>query len=176
MEEHLPYEITLMRESYKLALIPKPWAEHNSFIVAFLNSSRNLIEFFKNKPSCDFDPRMFTRSTYQIEKRFLRDTILTEVNNQISHLTSKRTKVLNEKLGEKLWAELNANLESEISRFEKALTDEYKRIWKLPQSFAISTSNVSGQSSSPTSTVTVTTDSRTDCLIAGPTGPSGPQR
>jgi len=30
IEEHLPYEITLMRESYKLALIPRPWAEHNS--------------------------------------------------------------------------------------------------------------------------------------------------
>jgi hypothetical protein len=42
------YEITLMRESYKLALIPRPWAEHNSYIVAFLNASRNLIEFFKN--------------------------------------------------------------------------------------------------------------------------------
>jgi hypothetical protein len=48
IEEHLPYEITLMRESYKLALIPRPWAEHNSDIVAFLNASRNLIEFFKN--------------------------------------------------------------------------------------------------------------------------------
>jgi hypothetical protein len=161
-EEHLIYEITLMREAYKLALAPKPWAEHNCHIVAFLNASRNLIEFFKNKPSCDFDPRFFTKSTYQLETRFLRDSLLPLINSQISHLTSKRTRVMKDKIGEKLWKEIHEELEAEITRFEKALSKEYEDTWKLKPGPTLAVAPTSDQSSAPT------------WVVSGPTGPSAP--
>lgn len=177
LEEHLPYEITLMREAYKLALVASPWPQHNCHIVAFLNASRNLIEFFKNKPSCDFDPRMFTRSTYELEKRFLRDSLLPQINNQISHLTSKRTQVLADKIGEKLWSEIHGDLEAEISRFDKALTDEYRKIWPLKPCFAVNALHTASQSSSPQFVSGPTGPGpRTDQEVSGPTGPSGPTR
>jgi hypothetical protein len=108
-----------MRETYPLLLVPRPWAEHNAFIVAFLNSSRLLIEFFKNKSSCDFDPRMFTKSTFQLDTRFVPDSIMPIVNSQIMRLSAKRTKVMAEKIGEKLWKEIHDDLQAEITRFKK---------------------------------------------------------
>jgi hypothetical protein len=153
--EHLPYEITLMRETYPLLLVPRPWAVHNAVIVAFLNSSRLLIEFFKNKQSCDFDPRMFTKPTFQVNTRFVRDSIMPIMNSQIMHLSAKRTKVMAEKIGEKLWEEIRDDLQAEIERFEKALRPDYQVKWPLKPAQTISVLQVQSQSSFPTFTTFV---------------------
>jgi hypothetical protein len=148
--EHLPYEITLVKETYPLLLTPRPWAEHNAFIVAFLNSSRLLIEFFKNKTSCDFDPRMFTKATFQLNTRFVRDSILPIINSQIMHLSAKRTKVLDEKIGESLWTEIRDALVEEVTRFERALLPDYQKKWPLKPAQTILIPAVQSQSSFPT--------------------------
>jgi hypothetical protein len=84
--DHLPYEINMLRVSFALLStgVMGP-ALTNVLIESFCVHARNLIEFFKNKDSCDFDPRDFAIAAYQLEKRFLRDSILPKINNQISH-------------------------------------------------------------------------------------------
>jgi hypothetical protein len=93
---------------------------------------------------------MFTRPTYALEKRFLRDSLLPTIKNQISHLSTKRTKVIDEKIGEDLWKEISNDLEQEISRFVKALTPEYTTLWRLKSDLTISVVPTQNQSSFPT--------------------------
>lgn len=148
--EHLPYEITLMKESYDLLLDPRPWAMHNALIVAFLNSSRLLIEFFKNKPSCDFDPRMFAKSTFQLNTQCVPNGTLSDINAQIMHLSAKRTKVSADKLDETFWKRTRDGLATEITRFERALHPDFQPKWPLKPDQVISVSPVRSQSSFPT--------------------------
>jgi len=145
-----------MRQTYPLLLVPKPWAQHNAYIVAFLNSSRLLIEFFKNKPSCDFDPRMFTKSTFRPNTRFVRDSMLPIINSQVMHLSAKRTKVMGAKIGEKLWKEIRDDLQAEITRFENALHPDWKEKWPLVADQMIGLEPHQSQSSFPTFTTFTT--------------------
>src|SRR5262249_56115881 len=66
--QHLLYEIDMLRATYELARAARPGAEHDAMAESFLMHARNLIEFFQDRPSCDFDPRMFTVGTYQLHK------------------------------------------------------------------------------------------------------------
>jgi hypothetical protein len=124
----------------------------NASIVAFLNSSRLLIEFFRNKEACDFDPRFFTKSTYELKKKFIRDSIPGTINAQISHLSARRTKLNAEKIGPALRKEIYDALQSEVARFGQALHPDYAKKWpiKLPQTIAVQDGQ--SQSSFPTFT------------------------
>jgi hypothetical protein len=134
--EHLPYEISMLRATYELARAQKPAAEHNALVEAFLLHARNLIEFFKDRPACDFDPRMFTAASYQLNKEFVADSVMAKVNRQTSHLTAKRISNAADELGPRDWALILRALEEEISRFAKALTKDYAAKWLLQQQSA----------------------------------------
>ncbi|MDQ8729326.1 hypothetical protein [Bradyrhizobium sp. LHD-71] len=131
--EHLPYEISMLRATYDLARASKPAAEHNALVEAFLLHARNLIEFYKDRPACDFDPRMFTVASYQINKDFVPDSLVARIHRQTSHLTAKRIAHAADELGPRDWALILRALEQEMSRFVKALTSDYAAKWLVHQ-------------------------------------------
>ena len=135
---HLPYEIDMLRELY-LELLSGKYSQllHNSHIESFLIHARNLIEFFKNKEPCDFDPRLFTDESYEPNRQFINSKLLDKINEQIAHLTADRTAVASEQLGPTHWAQIKEALESEISRFEKTLKPEHNPTWKCTKRVSV---------------------------------------
>ena len=136
----LPYEISMLRAAYDLARAPKAAAEHRAMVESFLLHARNLIEFFKDKPSCEFDPRMFTVGSYQLDKEFVADAVLPRINAQISHLTARRISSEAAKMGPRDWALIVRALESEINRFRSALTADYREKWSVDPPVVAATS------------------------------------
>ena len=130
---HLPHEIEMFRATYELARAARPAAEHEALLESFLLHARNLIEFFQDRPSCDFDPRMFTVASYQLNKDFIADSVLPRINKQVSHLTARKVARDSDKLAPRDWALILRALEEETSRFGKALTSEYAAKWPFNQ-------------------------------------------
>lgn len=130
---HLPHELEMLRATYELARAARPAAEHEALVESFLLHARNLIEFFQDRPTCDFDPRMFTTGSYQLNKEFVASGVLPRINRQIGHLSVKRTIEEADRLGPRDWALILRALEEEIARFNKALRREYAEKWSLPQ-------------------------------------------
>ena len=97
--EHLPYEISMLRAAYDLARANRPASEHNALVDSFLMHARNLIEFFKDRPGCDFDPRMFTNASYQLNRDFIADQLSARINAHVSHLTTRRISQAADELG-----------------------------------------------------------------------------
>ncbi len=166
--EHLPYEIRMMRYEYSkmvaLNMIPKAPSvelEMNSAIEGFCLHARNLMEFFKNKS--DFDPREFTVRGYPLNKRFLRDSFLSKLNAQLTHLSSRRTSDPKEKLHGPDFDELKRAIEAEISRMIENLKPE----WRSKCTFGDASAVIVQLGSSPSSTnyissaASVVTDVRT---------------
>jgi hypothetical protein len=135
--EHLPYEIDMLRATYELVRASKPPAEHSAVLESFLMHARNLIEFYKDKPSCDFDPRMFTVGSFQLNKDFIADSVLPRINKQVSHLTARKVARDSDKLGPRDWALILRALEEETNRFGKALTGDYAAKWPFNQQRAV---------------------------------------
>jgi hypothetical protein len=130
---HLPHEIEMFRATYELARAARPAAEHEALLESFLLHARNLIEFFQDRPSCHFDPRMFTSGGYQLNRDFVADTVLPRLNRQIGHLTVKRTTQEADRLGPRDWALILRALEEEIARFTRALSKDYAAKWATQQ-------------------------------------------
>ena len=130
---HLPHEIEMFRATYELARAARPAAEHEALLESFLLHARNLIEFFQDRPSCDFDPRMFTSGSYQVNRDFVADSVLPRLNRQIGHLTVKRTTQEADRLGPRDWALILRALEEEIARFTRALSKDYAAKWAPQQ-------------------------------------------
>jgi hypothetical protein len=123
----------MLRATYDLARAQKSAAEHNAMVESFLLHARNLIEFYKDRPSCDFDPRMFTNASYQLNRDFIPEQLAARINRQVSHLTAKRISQSADELGPRDWALILRALEEELGRFAKALTKEYADKWLLHQ-------------------------------------------
>jgi hypothetical protein len=131
-DEHLPYEVEMMRGLYdELSAGGYTQLIHNANIESFHIHARNLIEFFKNKKPCDFDPRLFTHERYQPNGNFVDNSLEAKINQQISHLTADRTADAAQKLGPKEWAKIRGAVEKEIARWGESLSPEYKAKWKL---------------------------------------------
>ena len=131
--EHLPYEISMLRATYDLMRAQRPAAEHNAFVLSFLLHARNLIEFYKDRPSCDFDPRMFTNASFHLNRDFISDGLVAKISKQTSHLTAKRISQAADELGPRDWALILRALEEETTRFVKSLTGEYAGKWLMHQ-------------------------------------------
>jgi hypothetical protein len=136
--EHLAYEIGMMRDSiHALATRDKlSEFEKNAFIETFCLHARNLIEFFKQKDPCDFDPRDFTNG-FELNKRFIGDGALPKINKQVSHLTKGRTEDPTQKIDGQELTDVHKAIEAEIERFAPHLKPEWRERWKVgpPQAF-----------------------------------------
>jgi len=142
---HLPYEIDMMRGLYQEITSGKHTRLiHNANIESFHIHARNLIEFFKNKEPCDFDPRLFTIPAYEPNGDFISRSLEAKINRQISHLTAGRTSVPEEQLRPTEWTDIGTTIEKEIARFENALRPEYRNKWKYDQPIWINVGSGSG--------------------------------
>ena len=125
----LPYEVQMMRALYPaLSSGRYDQMHHNAHIESFYVHARNLVEFFKAKN--DVDPRIFTDDTYRKRGDFIDRSLQDKMNEQISHLSWKRTENMNEKLGPAEWKKTLDALELEIVRFEKAIKPEFRNLWQ----------------------------------------------
>jgi hypothetical protein len=132
--QHLPYEIDMLRSLYvELSRGEYSPLTHNAIIESFHIHACNLIEFFKNKKPCDFDPRLFTKPPYEPNGNFINAGLETSINQQISHLTTGRKSVGTLKLGPPQWVQIGRAIEAEIEPFEIALRPEFRAKWKYNQ-------------------------------------------
>jgi hypothetical protein len=129
--EHFPYEIGMMRYAYeKIVAGNFDQGDHNAMIETFCIHARNIIALFKTHESCDFDPRYFVKPDFRINTQFIKDGLLSKINNQISHLTKGRTELNQKKIGPEDWKDIFDSIQTEIARFEAALVDERKSVWE----------------------------------------------
>jgi hypothetical protein len=171
---HLPYEIKMMRELYaELPTGKYTRLIHNSNVQSFCIHARNLIEFFKNKPPCDFDPRLFTDKTYQPNGNFIDSKLEAKINQQVTHLTADRTTNADDQLGQPQWKKIIETIEKEIGRFEKALTPTFKHKFYAGLELMIFTGAGTGQSSFSIAASYQTTSS-TELRIVSLGGKSSP--
>jgi hypothetical protein len=147
-EEHLPYEIEMMRATYQLAMQGSATqAMHNAMVESLLVHCRNIIEFLKYNPPCDFSPTFFTESTFRINRNFINKSLYDKINQQISHLTVERTRVTGDKLGPHEWKQIRDAIERELARMEAALTPTARADWKFTKSTTVTTGPGTGSSS-----------------------------
>ncbi|SDH76971.1 hypothetical protein SAMN05216338_101328 [Bradyrhizobium sp. Rc2d] len=147
-EEHLPYEIEMMRAIHHVALQGSPTqAMHNAMIESLMVHCRNLIEFFKYNPPCDFSPTFFTEGTFRVNRNFINKSLYDKINQQISHLTSARTSVSKDKLGPYEWGQIIDAIEKELVRMEAALTPAWRADWKFTKPTTVQSGSGTGSSS-----------------------------
>jgi hypothetical protein len=132
IEEHLPYEVHMLRAAIML-LATGCWARpmRNMLIEDFCLHARNLAEFFKNKDDCDFEPRMFAKDGYKLNTKFVDGSRLSRINEQISHLSKRRTRLNREKIDHGERAGVLSAIEDELNRLKAELKPPYDKLWKV---------------------------------------------
>ena len=147
----------------------------NLQVEGFAMHARNLIEFLKNGDACGFNPADFTTDAFAVNRKFIRSTLVDMINEQISHLTSDRTDIQEEKFDGPEWIETAEAIEKEFVRWTGNLTSDCAEKWEKRErmdeaaraQFLHVQSHFSGACTAPTSSST---------QITGPTGPAGPPR
>jgi hypothetical protein len=159
-DEHLLYEIQMFRFAYGRLLDGNhDQAPANALIECFLLHSRNLIEFFKTKDSCDFDPRDFA-DNFKLNKRFISDDELPRINAHLSHLSVGRTKTGVKKIGRAERKEIFKSIECELARFSGTLRSEFKASWGPTPKYSLREIGIDGPTPSATNVI--------DFSITGP--------
>jgi hypothetical protein len=139
LDEHLPYEVQMLRHTYHLLAtgIAVSPAEAQvvveyALIESFCVHARNLIEFFRHKKPCDFDLRWFAKDGYRVaDKDFIGASVQKKLDEQMSHLTKGRTKVEKEKIDRAARKEIYDALEDEIDRLRSSLRPDSASKWKV---------------------------------------------
>ena len=130
LRRHACYELQMMRECLRqLERGANNQFDRNMHIECFNLHARNLTEFFKNKDPCDIDPRRFTSPGYEPDGNFIDGTLEAKINQQISHLTAKRTSDSAKQLGMEDFRKIGNTIEREVKRFEKSLTPGCRELW-----------------------------------------------
>jgi hypothetical protein len=173
VQHHLPYELWMMRESLAAARKGAPTQfQHNLHVEGFAVHARNLIEFLKNGDGCGFNPADFTTEAFSVNRKFIRDTLVTMINEQISHLTSDRTENKNEKFDEPHWQETANAIEQEFKRWTDNLSSDWAKKWEERERMdeaAKFQMNIFGHFGGACTAPT----SLSSC-VSGPTGPAPP--
>jgi hypothetical protein len=103
----------------------------NALIESFCVHARNLVEFFKNDDGCDFDPRWFTVDGYQLNKRFVGDSLLSRIARQIAHISRDRITLVHDKIDGDEQDRVKEAVEGELARLQQSLREEYRSKWKV---------------------------------------------
>jgi hypothetical protein len=139
INHQLPYEVDMLRATFSylsggaVLRVIFNGGVVNAFIESFCIHARNLIEFFEQQsttPKNVAGSRHFTLPSYVPFKMRQDHAALThKLNNQITHLTYRRTTKDEEKIGDEDRAVLLQLLELEIERFSTNLRDRYRQQW-----------------------------------------------
>jgi hypothetical protein len=123
-EEHFPYEIAMLSNAH--TLISVKGAELNTAIESFAIHARAFFEFFEVKKKQGYCASDFTVSKYvpQFVDKIDQKTI-DKLNQQIAHMTGKRTSKQEDKFGGKEQAEVLEAINKEIAEFKKHLKPQF---------------------------------------------------
>jgi hypothetical protein len=128
MEEHLPYEIGMLQGTY--AQINVKIIETNALIESFAIHARAFLEFFEVKRSKGHRASDFTNAKYickYVNK--LNDSTIKKLDQQIAHMTAKRTKESAAKFNGKERADLLTAIGKEVAEFKKQLKPEFSKLF-----------------------------------------------
>jgi len=171
IDEHLPYEIDMLRNAYSaLAATPPPTGVcKNALIESFCVHARSLIHFLANKPTrkddataSDFAAGFVTSLNLAGEPW---KTILEKLNKQAFHLTKARTIV--DKFDPGVDGRtILLEIERELHEFQRHIAPDFKHFKCQTSALSAPVSAPLGASSYPMST--------TLSFPAAKTGPTGP--
>jgi hypothetical protein len=136
IQEHLPYEIDMLRATYQLLVATSPPAEviKNALIESFCVHARSLLDFFENRAnkSDDYAAQNFT-SGFSVRINTSIDPLYTlrqKLNKQIFHLTGGRSVTGANKFDPGTDGTLVLReLEAEIGRFQTLLRSEFRALF-----------------------------------------------
>lgn len=121
----------------------------NAAIESFCIHARNLAEFLSNADTCGFDPRWFAPS-YETQMP-IPGALFGKINEQITHLSPRRTRVDAAKIGgDDRRAMFNA-LEVRLADWRSKLDPRYCELWKIPDLAAPQTPDAASTTTAPTS-------------------------
>jgi hypothetical protein len=135
LEEHLPYEIMMLRYAFDQLQTLERGLLANAFIETYCLHARNLIDFFW----ADASPKGRTPTANHFTTRdylkvrgpdVRRGDLYAELNHQIAHLSYNRTRNHREKIDGRDRAILLQAIEAAVSEFGQHLRDEYKQYWR----------------------------------------------
>jgi hypothetical protein len=154
IQHHIPYEVWMMDQCLKAAIAGAPTrVRQNQNVECLALHCRNLIEFFKNSDSCGFDPSDFTEN-FTTEPRFIREGLVTMIQQQIAHLTTGRTRDGGKKFDRPDWQETVDLIHAELDRWVRHLGPDWGRKWanreRMEEQQLTFQSDFGGASSSPT--------------------------
>ena len=125
--KYLRYEVQMLDET-KRKLEPPALIDQitvNAFVESFCIHARNLNDFLLEKRNSHADllkASSFTDAAYKPPRRTKRRTALFDkINQQISHLTTKRTAMARRKIGPKHRAAMFAILYADLKNFDHHL-------------------------------------------------------
>jgi hypothetical protein len=137
------YEVEMVRETHKLLcqadLLSTAFPDNkqivrtltNALIESFCVHARNIIVFLRRREkNMDFLPKYFTKSYNPPDKDFINASLLSALNDQITHLSVKRTNN-NTKIGHADREVIVAAIEDEIERFHDSLTKHFGDKWVI---------------------------------------------
>lgn len=172
INEHLPYEIDMLRTVYgELAgASPPTGVFKNALIESFCIHARSLIHFLANRPSkpddaaaSDFTDTFVTTLDLQVERLKF---ILQKLNKQAFHLTTARTVV--DKFDPGADGKIIIlEIERELQNFQNCLKPEFKH-------FKCRTSALSVPASGSLASSSYSTSITTGSFPVAKTGPTGP--
>ena len=131
MGDAVPYEIWMMRCTANiLAFAPMPvhpvWT--NALIESLAIHARALIDFFNGRHGSD--ARHFTSANYKPFKEVkIGKLVIGKLNQQVAHITEKRTGLPAKKLNTVEIGKLRRGLDTEIAEFSKHMTPKYQGMW-----------------------------------------------
>jgi hypothetical protein len=138
VEHHIPYEVQMLRAMFCYLSTPvtrfmvQQWVV-NGFIETFCVHARNLIDFFRETTDSRTGyaaAKHFTDATYKPFKPSRDEGVLIgKLNDQIAHVTYRRTTRDAAKIGDNERVLLLRLIEEELARFGGHLDQQYKSLW-----------------------------------------------
>ena len=133
MREHVPYEFDMIRSTFDILFAPEPLPlghTRNALIESFAFHSRALIDFFNGKGGSD--ARHFTGAGYVPFRRGpISKMLVGKLDQQVAHITEKRTNKAHLKLNGADMATLRRRLNIETDEFLLHMKPEYRAIWSV---------------------------------------------
>jgi hypothetical protein len=155
ISEHLPYEIHMLRHAYdKLQSSSHGQATDNGLIECFCLHARNLLDFFRDQKHSNYAvAREFTTASYNpFDGTNPKSSggLYGKLNDQITHLSYRRTNNPAAKIGPDERVFLKNLIEKEIDNFSNHVDGAYRPLWKVQAEAPVSTPvGPSGTTSTP---------------------------
>ena len=128
IEEHILYELLMLRYSYSQIKSVPSQLDWNAFFVSFTVYGRNLYDFLLNHRDRNTFAAVDFTDNYRPPKAGTMSAIISRLNEQVAHL-GQRTKDRARKVGLDAATQLFEWIELHMPTFEAAIRPEYQPYW-----------------------------------------------